>query len=220
MKKIITVLAALAVTTAAAFAGPAISVGGGFGGVIQQEQQQGLPLQASPVFSVKGDFQWEKFGVAAVLDVNINYLNDPWHWNGDINGGYGALWDADTRIAESLLITPYASFNLGEFNFNAGPTVGVRFEQNNANYKNASEDVKMTGTTNAFVFGATTTCNYKITEKLNAYLEIPVLAYNFFFTTKQTWTANGTIQTTEYDKAFMHNIDIYVAPKFGVTFTF
>lgn len=37
MKKIITVLAALAVTTVAAFAGPAISVGGGFGADIEQQ---------------------------------------------------------------------------------------------------------------------------------------------------------------------------------------
>ena len=80
MKKIITVLAALAVTTVSAFAGPAISVGGGVGGAVNQQEKilvedftwksggfesgSTTSIVVTPVISVKGDFQWEKIGFA------------------------------------------------------------------------------------------------------------------------------------------------------------
>ncbi len=188
MKKIITVLAALAVTTAAAFAAPTISVGGGFGGCFTQENDAKGRIQASPVFSIKGDFQWEKIGVAVDFDFNLT-ANDAW------NGG-------DIKM-EELYANPYVNFNLGDFNFNVGPLVGVRFVQD-------SMGGSSTSSMTSLFFGGSVNCNYKITDKLNAYLEVPVIANNMCLN-----DSTGNIP-----KLFYYEAALEVMPKFGVTFTF
>lgn len=193
MKKIITVLAALAVTTAAAFAGPAISVGGGFGGCITQEDDAKGRIQASPVFSIKGDFQWEKFGVAADFDFNLT-KNSPW-----LDGN---------KNMEELYANPYVNFTLGDFNFNVGPLVGMRFVQE----KNPSTTVNNASATFLF-FGGSVNCNYKITEKLNAYLEVPVIANNMLLSSKAD-------SVSDPNTPFYYEAALEVIPKFGLTYTF
>ena len=193
MKKIILVLAALAVTSVAAFAGPAISVGGGFGGDIEQKPATGV-LLVSPVISLKADFQWEKFGVAADFDFNL-VGNNPWKGDGS------------TINREEIYVNPYANFNLGDFNFNIGPLLGLRFEQDKA------EDYADLIATTSLFFGGSLNCNYKITEKLNAYLEVPVIANNMDLGKKQD---SVSIQ----DGVFYYQANLEVIPKFGVTYTF
>ncbi|MBP5358591.1 MAG: hypothetical protein J6Y69_05325 [Treponema sp.] len=202
MKKIITVLAALAVTTAAAFAGPAISVGGGFGATIEQQleiRENGsggigstTDIVGSPVFSVKGDFQWEKLGVAIVFDFNLNELSP---------------WDNGTLNTETLYVTPYANLNAGDFNFNIGPLVGMRFMQDVDDYVSVHYTF--------ILFGGSVNCNYKITDNLNVYLELPVMFNNMPIGGSRV--SGGT--TTELDFNY-YRARLEVSPKMGLTYTF
>ena len=203
MKKIITVLAALAVTTAAAFAAPTISVGGGFGAEIEQQLENnetsthdGLgsttDIVASPVFSIKGDFQWEKLGVAVDFDFNLNEKSS---------------WDNGIVTVETLYVNPYVNLNAGDFNFNIGPVVGMRFFQDVDN--NVSKNFTF------LLFGGSVNSNYKITDKLSVYLELPVLFNNMLVagTTKE----GGTTDKEEFN---IYRARLEVVPKMGVTFTF
>ena len=202
MKKIIAVLAAMAVTTIAAFAGPAISVGGGFGAEIEQQLEtmqnatggmgSTTDIVASPVFSIKGDFQWEKLGVAVDFDFNLNEMS-PWD-NGTIN-------------TETLYVNPYANLNAGDFNFNIGPLFGMRFMQDVDDYESKHFTFML--------FGGSVNCNYKVTDKLNVYLELPVMFNNM--AVGGTTVSGGTTSKLEFN---YYRARLEVVPKMGLTFTF
>ena len=201
MKKIITVLASLAVTTVAAFAGPAISVGGGFGADIEQQLETfdtaaGMgattDIVASPVFSIKGDFQWEKLGVAVDFDFNLNEKSS---------------WDNGTINVENLYVNPYANLNAGDFNFNIGPLVGMRFFQDVDDYE--SKHITF------ILFGGSVNCNYKVTDKLSVYLELPVVFNNM--PVGGTIESGGTTSKIEFN---YYRARFEVVPKMGVMYTF
>ena len=207
MKKIITVLAALAVTSVAAFAGPAISVGGGFGVAVEQKDGVGEDnILGSPVLSLKADFQWEKFGLAADFDFNLGSIDCNWY----------AWPDKETLFSESLLLTPYVNLNAGEFNFNIGPTFGMKFEQN----KKVTSTYTETRNPISLLCGGTVNCNYKISDKLNVYLEIPVICNNIFLSNTRTVTPTVGDPTTTSEDSYVARPALYVVPKMGLTYTF
>ena len=209
MKKIITVLAALAVTTVSAFAGPAISVGGGVGGAVNQQEKilvedftwksggfesgSTTSIVVTPVISVKGDFQWEKIGFAVDFDFNMVSKNN---------------WDCGYENDETIYVNPYINLNAGDFNFNIGPLVGMRFTQAVINDSDSNYYTFV-------LFGGSVNCNYNITEKLKAYIELPFISNNML--------VNATEKRgdhTDHPGLMYYKANLEVVPKFGLMFTF
>ena len=190
LRKLLILTGLLVSMTSISFAGPAISVGGGVGGSVKQDSNK---FKASPIFSVKGDFQWEKFGVAADFDFNLASKNN---------------WDAGRDMSESLYVTPYINLNAGNFNFNFGPLIGIRFQQT---VIDNTQSIDLT----SLLFGGTLNCSYKITDHLNAYLELPVIANNMVLGGKNK---NGSASTNI--DFFYYQADIEISPKIGLTYKF
>ena len=92
----------------------------------------------------------------------------------------------------------------------------MKFEQN----KTVTTTYTETRNPISILCGGTVNCNYKISEKLNVYLEIPVICNNIYLSNTRTVTPNVGDPTTTSEDLFVARPSLYVVPKMGVTFTF
>ncbi|MCR5437101.1 MAG: hypothetical protein K6E97_08565 [Treponema sp.] len=179
------------------------SLGGGIGACIEQYNNTRV-LIASPTYTLKADFEWEKFGIGAIFD----FTTLDFYSSSDTEQKYSDL-------AEGILFTPFYKFNNSKTLITVGPTFGLTFNQS----KNVTDADNSVSYSRGFLtFGATVEFKLSLSNKMDAYFEIPVLYNKINFGYKYKIVSGGAKNETKYDGIMNYDTALYCIPKFGVLF--
>lgn len=215
-KQLFAILTAVFITSTVFAQETEFSLGATLGSMVQQRistSYDTTTLTAVPEIGLTADLRFSGFGIQTNFGFswqNLNYFaseNDTEQTNEKV-------------FYETITLTPYIPFDVKDFTFIIGPTVGFQFVQVQGETPYGDYTLETYERDVLFVFGGTFRVRYRLTDNLKAFLDIPVLARPYFKTTTVEYKLNGYVQSPDLADGSWRESEIYVVPKLGMVYTF
>ncbi len=211
MKRILGFVIGIGLTASLFSASPSFEVGVNVGALVEQRintTYEEKMIYALPELGVTADLQFEKFGLQG--DFGFSWQNINFYANSS-----DTKQTSEKITSEMLTLTPYVPFYVGNFTFKIGATVGVHFEQS----KYSSQQIGYTQDYEnfSFVFGGMVGAKYSLSDKLNLFLNIPVLCHPYVKTTKISDSDNTAYKLPD---GSWSSSTIFVVPNLGLAYRF
>ena len=206
MKRIVCVVLAVLIAAGCLYAED-ISIGGGVGSVIIQDEGFGrgyVVLTSSPAFSFMAEFASENFGVRGAVDFRFSRSED--YYDDEME-------DTDSDVY--LYLVPYFSWKNDSWTYSAGPLIGLNFYKYNYGYKGEKPTRKTSET--YFIWGGDIGFKYELSSHISAYMNVPVIfAPSCISETEE----NNGVKTENKDSSFGYYAYVYAIPRIGIIYKF
>lgn len=192
------------------------SLGGSIGSMVQQKIIQSYDtttINALPELGLTADLRFYKIGFQ--LDFGFSWQSLNYY-----ESSSDTEQTNEAAFLETITLTPYIPFDIKDFTFIVGPTIGFTFVQAKFEAPYSDYTVEVIAKGFGLVMGGTFGVRYWLTDHTQIFLDIPVLYTPYTKQTQLDYSYASYKDSENLPDGSWTDSTIYVVPKIGLVYTF